>query len=109
MEVKQLEVFSEDSNFGVVRMPGRSYPGCVVQGDSLFILWGMARQVAEAVRDGSARGEDFCEAVEELHDALLGRLQHYQEVLRREGIDLPYVRPVEAAPIRLTGEEGDPP
>lgn len=109
MEVKPLEVFSEDSNFGVVRMPGRSYPGCVIQGDSLYILWGAARRVAEAVREGSAEGEDFREAVEELHDALLGRLLHYQEVLRREGMDLPYVRPVEAAPIRLTPEEGDPP
>jgi hypothetical protein len=109
MEVKPLEVFAEDSNFGVVRMPGRNYPGCVIHGDSLFILWGAARRVAEAVRDGSAWGEDFRDAVEELHDPLLGRLLHYQEVLRRAGMDLPYLRPVEAAPIRLTAEGDDPP
>lgn len=38
MERKELEVFSEASNYGIVRMPGRQFPGCVVQGDSLSIM-----------------------------------------------------------------------
>jgi hypothetical protein len=109
MEMKPLEVFAEDSNFGIVRMPGRNYPGCVVQGDSLFNLWRAARRVAEAVRDGSADGEDFRDAVEELYDSLLERLLHYQQVLSREGLDLPNVRPVEATRVRSTDGEGGPP
>jgi hypothetical protein len=109
MEMKSLEVFAEESNFGVVRMPGRNYPGCVIQGDSLFLLWGAARRVATAVRDGTAEGEEFREAVEELHNSLLDRLLHYQEVLRQEGFDLPYVRPVDAGLVRLTGGEGELP
>ena len=105
MEVKPLEVFAEDSNFGIVRMPGRSYPGCVIQGDSLFILW----KAAETIRSGATGNEEFADAVEQLHNALLTRLLHYQQVLQREGLDLPYVRPVEAVPVRLIGEEGEQP
>jgi hypothetical protein len=108
VEAKLLDVFAEDSNFGIVRMPGRSYPGCVVQGDSLFILWKAARHVVEAVRSGATGDEEFRRAVEDLHNALLDRLLHYQQVLQREGLDLPYVRPVEAGGVRLTAEEGEP-
>ncbi|MFO0798293.1 MAG: hypothetical protein U0804_12520 [Gemmataceae bacterium] len=107
MEVKPVEVYAEDSNYGVVRMPGRNYPGAVIQGDSLKILWGTAREVVEGVRAGRLDDEDFLVAVEELHNALLGRLLHYQEVLRREGFDLPHVWAVTAEHVRLTQEAED--
>jgi len=94
MEVKPLEVFSEACNHGIVRMPGRNYPGCVLQGDSLKILWGLAKHIREGVRSGRTEDEDFVDSVERLHDSLLGRLLHYQEVLLREGFDLPYYPPV---------------
>jgi hypothetical protein len=107
MEVKPLEVYAEDSNFGVVRMPGRSYPGAVIQGDSLRILWGTAKQVVEGVRAGRTNDVEFLEAVEDLYNSLLDRLLHYQEALRREGFDMPYVWPVIAEPVRLQrGTEG---
>jgi len=35
MERKEVEVLSEASNYAVIRMPGRHFPGYVVQGDSL--------------------------------------------------------------------------
>jgi hypothetical protein len=107
MEVRPVEVYAEDSNYGVVRMPGRNYPGAVIQGDSLKILWGTAREVVEGVRSGRLDDERFLGAVEELHNALLGRLLHYQEVPRREGFDLPYVRAVTAEPVRLAPQADD--
>jgi hypothetical protein len=108
MEVKPLDVYSEDSNYGVVRMPGRAYPGAVIQGDSLRILRGLASRVVEGVRTGLTVDEEFLGAVEELHNALLGRMLHYQAVLQREGFDLPYVRPVTASAVRLSPEPGEP-
>jgi|GEM_PF-535756 len=99
MEVKPLEVYSEDSNYGVVRMPGRSYPGAVIQGDSLNILWKTAQRVVEAIQMGRTDDDDFLLEVEDLHNRLLDRLLHYQAVLQREGFDLPYVRPVTAKPV----------
>ena len=38
MEVQPLEVYATDSNYAVVRPPGRHYPCSVIQGDSLSIL-----------------------------------------------------------------------
>jgi hypothetical protein len=102
MEIHPLGVYSEDSNYGVVRMPGRNYPGAVIQGDSLKILWDLARQVAEYVRVGQTDDDEFRGTVEDLHNALLGRLLHYQKVIRRAGFDLPYAGPVTAEPVRLT-------
>ena len=59
MEVKPLEVFSEDSNFGVVRMPGRSYPGCVIQGET-FHFDIVSMQSARALIDYSVQHRFPC-------------------------------------------------
>lgn len=37
MEDDRVKVLSRQSNAAVVRMPGRSFPGVVLQGDSLRI------------------------------------------------------------------------
>jgi hypothetical protein len=108
LEVKLLEVFAEDSNLGIVRLPGRHYPGCVVQGDSLWILWSAARRIAEGVRSGMTGDDEFLGAVEELYNSLLSRLLHYQGVLQREGLDLPFARPVPEDFLRLTPEDEGP-
>jgi hypothetical protein len=106
MEVKPLEVYSEASNYGVVRMPGRAYPGCVVQGDSLAILFRTARRVAYLVKDTGAAEAELLGDLEDLCRSLLDRLLHYQEVLRQEGFDLPYVWPVsEEVAVRLRPDE----
>ena len=91
MEVKQLEVFSESSNYGIVRMPGRSFPGCVVQGDSLSILCGLALSIAK--RAEKVADADFRDEVAELVDLLLDRLRHYEQVLANHELPLPYRSP----------------
>jgi hypothetical protein len=53
MEIKEIEVFSEMSNYAIVRMPGRHFPGCVIQGDSLSVLLNNAEEVCSlAMRTG---------------------------------------------------------
>jgi len=44
---QEAEVFSNESNFAVVRMHGRAYPGVVIQGDSLA---GIIGELEEAVK-----------------------------------------------------------
>lgn len=86
-----LEVFSEECNYGIVRMPGRSFPGCVVQGDSLSILLRCAERAhAMACQTGNV---DLIDEVEGLKESLADRLQHYERVLKAHGMDLPYFRP----------------
>ncbi len=82
MKRHKLEIFSETSNYGIVKMPGRHFPGCVIQGDSLHILVGMARNIAKKLpKDENAQ---------ELLAMLESRLDHYADTLKQHEIRLPY-------------------
>jgi len=75
---------------GVVHMPGRRFPGAVIQGDSLSIWLTHVR----AAHDAAARG-DLKEAREELaslEEKMKGCLDHYEQTLTKNGFALPYVR-----------------
>jgi hypothetical protein len=93
MEIEPLEVFASDSNYAVIKPPGRQYPGCVIQGDSLAILCRMSKRIAEFARTIEIDDEDVLENIQELNNALVGRLLHYQNVLGLHDIDFPHVHP----------------
>ena len=90
MERKEIEVFTELSNFAIVRMPGRSYPGCVIQGDSLSILLHAAERAFELA--STTGNQEFIDEIESLKDSLAARLDHYGQVIQAHGFDLPYRR-----------------
>lgn len=90
MESKLLDVFSELNNRGVVRMPGRRFPGSVIQGDTLSILFQHAEVILRESKD--CGNPALAEASEELYDALRGHLAHYENVLNEHGMELPYPR-----------------
>jgi hypothetical protein len=90
METKPVEIFSEASNFAIVRVPSRRFPGSVVQGDSLSILLGNAKTVWEKVKASS--DEDLVGAAQELVESLQSRLDHYERVLTEHGVELPYAK-----------------
>ena len=56
------KLLSEPGNFAIVQLPGRKYPGVVVQGDTL----------AEIVKTlgNSTKSEDIDEIYEQLHEVL---------------------------------------
>ena len=93
MEIEPLEVYARDPNYAVIRPPGRNYPGCVIQGDSLASLCRMANSIARYAANTEIADEDFLDDVQELNNALVGRLLHYQDILSKHGIDLPHVHP----------------
>lgn len=90
MQQKELEVYSEDSNLGIVRMPSRRFPGCVVQGDSLYCLVQHAWRIHELAR--TTGNQDLIDETQALVESLTGRLNHYEVVLGEHGIELPYSR-----------------
>jgi hypothetical protein len=90
METIETEVFSQASNRAIIRMPGRRFPGCVIQGDSLSILADLAESVYERVKESS--DEELVDEAAELKDLLLGYLLHYETVLEEHGLELPYPR-----------------
>ena len=76
MRKQEIEVFSDAVNAPVLRQPGRRFPGSLIQGDSLSVLWGLARSIRDRVA-GHA-DEDLVEDAEELFELIHGRLLGYQ-------------------------------
>jgi hypothetical protein len=89
MEQKILDVYSETSNYGIVKMPGRSFPGCVIQGDSLAILCSHARSIHQRAIQLVGK-DDLVDEASELLDLLQDRLGHYEQVLANHNLTLPY-------------------
>ena len=90
MKRVEVELIGEVTNATVVRLPGRRFPGIVIQGDSLAILASAAERALKAL--GAGRGEEASEELQELVD-LLGRYRtEYEKALGVTGLELPYVK-----------------
>jgi hypothetical protein len=88
MEKIEIEVYSQASNLAVVRMPGRQYPGMVVQGDSLSILYKTATSILNRAK---VTGDtELIDEANELTQLLASRIQLYESTLQQHGIELPY-------------------
>ena len=87
----EAELFTDGSNNAVVRLPGRRFPGVLVQGDTLALLRFDLAEVQRALSDGD---------VDEARDSLAfvlrdldGWLERYISALAEHGIQLPFSDP----------------
>ncbi len=88
MPSDNAKILSHVPNSGVVQLPGRRFPGIVIQGDTLSNLFESARFLLsefKRLRD-EERYYETLTFVEQLQDQLL----HYEDTLRDKGMDLPY-------------------
>ena len=72
----------QETNSDVIRLPGRSYPGVLIQGDSLMVLVGSAQDAIELFEKDK---EEAMAALTHLYEELKWRLEYYQEVLDENG------------------------
>jgi hypothetical protein len=84
----EVKLLSRPTNYAVVHLPGRAFPGIVFQGHSLNILIKDLERVAMET-DAAEREATLADVIQRLREAQV----HYETVLKREGISLPYVRP----------------
>jgi len=84
----EIDVLSEAANCPVVQMPGRRFPGVVLQGDSLRILLDSADEVQQLC--SSIRNVDLTAAVALLRQKLAGYVASYEATMTEAGRDLPY-------------------
>ena len=82
------EVLSEPTNYAVVQLPGRQFPGVVFQGDTLHSLAHSLNELRQLARhlgnqDMNARLHEVCESLTQV-------VAHYEAVCRMRGIRLPY-------------------
>ncbi|CAL9309306.1 MULTISPECIES: DUF6959 family protein [Streptomyces] len=88
MERIEAELFTEGGNDAVVRLPGRRFPGVLVQGDSLHILRSDVDEVMRACERGDlAEARDSAAFLLTNLDALLAR---YEVALSEHEIPRPY-------------------
>ncbi|WP_405919481.1 DUF6959 family protein [Streptomyces longwoodensis] len=99
MERVEAELFTDGGNDAVVRLPGRKFPGVLMQGDSLHILRSDLAEVVDAcargdlaeVVDACARG-DLAEARDSAGLLLVGLdalLTRYEDTLQQHEIPRP--------------------
>ena len=91
MERIEAELFTDASNNAVIKVPGRRFPGVLIQGDSLSALRADVAQIVAACAEGDldeARG--WGDLVLSHLDGLLDR---YCAALSEHEIPLPFSRP----------------
>ena len=74
---ENVRLLDGTTNAAIVQLPGRRFPGLVIQGDTLHEL------LRVAVSDDD-------DALVSLRDDLARFVDHYRRVLDREGIALPW-------------------
>lgn len=84
------ELFSEPVNNAVIRLPGRAFPGVLIQGDTLASLFQIARDAERLTPKDSA--SDLADAVTELRERLEATLVWYEHALSNAGMQLPYTK-----------------
>lgn len=88
MERVEIELLTPVENNAVVRLPGRRFPGVVIQGDSLSILVERVRSLRRGL-DATGELELQSRALEV--EEMLSELQvKYENTLAAHGLELPY-------------------
>ena len=82
------KLLSHIPNSGIVHLPGRKFPGIVMQGDSLFSLLQGLRYLLEKYKEGKDE-ENYYEILM-IAETLHAQLLHYEETLSKHGMSLPY-------------------
>jgi hypothetical protein len=90
MEKKEIIIYSHLTNIPVIQTPDRKFPGSIIQGDTLNSYFRISKEIYELLKKKDYQNPDLIDLAEDLHRSLYDRLYHYQEVLQKEEIELPY-------------------
>jgi hypothetical protein len=87
MERIEIEALDTTTNSPVLLLPGRRFPGLLIQGDSLHILYSLARALqtqltATSHIDANDDKGTPLELAEELSELLHSYLSKYEQALR---------------------------
>jgi hypothetical protein len=88
MKRVEVDLLGDAVNAVVLRVPGRRFPGIVIQGDSLSILQSTVERLVAALAD--ARLSDATDEAVELRELLKGYKHAYEEAMTAAGLALPY-------------------
>lgn len=81
-------ILSHVSNSAIVHLPGRKFPAVAIQGDSLSIMLGQAKFFAKEFL--KEKNEELYFEALDLALKLQAHLTHYEDVLEKRGMTIPY-------------------
>jgi len=84
----ELEVYSQSIDRGVVRMHSQSFPGLILQGETLASLLKLASTAYE--KSQTTTDTELIDTSRELMEAIQKLVSHYESTLNRHNIPLPY-------------------
>jgi hypothetical protein len=84
----ELEVYSQAIDRGIVRMQSQSFPGLVIQGETLASLLKLAKTTYE--KSQSTTDVELIDSSRELLETLQKLVSHYESTLGKHNIPLPY-------------------
>jgi len=86
-----VKLLSEPTNYAIVHLPTRNFPGVVVQGDSLNAL---VSELEEALKDiANQNFKEAADIIADRLDTLRAARGQYEKVCRENAITLPYPVP----------------
>ena len=88
MEYMELEVYSQSIDRGIVRMPSQSFPGLVLQGETLSSLLRLAKLTYENLPNTA--DTELIDTSRELMERIQKLVSHYEATLAKHKIPLPY-------------------
>ena len=92
MDTVSAELLTDGGNGAVVRLPGRQFPGVLLQGDTLSILRADVADLAAAAARPEPDRDELREGLRLLLADLDGLVDRYEAALAAHGIPLPYAR-----------------
>lgn len=84
----ELELFGQEVNAPVIRMPSRKYPGILVQGDSLHNMLSLIKGTEAALATGNV--EEAKDTLQEVREMISGYDAAYRNALTENGVPLPF-------------------
>ncbi|WP_371799133.1 hypothetical protein OG963_15045 [Streptomyces sp. NBC_01707] len=88
IERVEAELFTDGGNDAVLRLPGRRFPGVLIQGDTLSVLQADVAELAELCSAGDL--EEARNAASLLHAELRAKLERYTAALEAHEITRPF-------------------
>jgi hypothetical protein len=85
---KQIELLSPPTNYAVVQLPERNFPGVVVQGDTLNALMRQTKRMSKLLSAGQV--DELAAELLDMSEQLSEAVTQYESICGARGLPLPY-------------------
>jgi hypothetical protein len=92
MEIIEAERLANSGNMPVIRNPGRVFPGVLIQGDTLAILYDLTYGLHQLNVESLPEDDERRKASRDVVNFIAAFVREYETVLEAHDIRLPYMR-----------------